>query len=308
MMEQKSESKIAKFYSQYPFPNIPLDKKRDIYETLIYKLISGISKKDLNNQGGRNIRILDAGCGTGELSLGLAGGKRSVLGIDSNKKSIEIAKMRAKKFNVDAKFKQFDFVKNNLPDSFFDFIFSIGVLHHTADPEKNFRKLIKSLKKGGYIIIGIYNPYGSLQVRLKRGILNLIAGDNFEKKVELYRKLFYRRELSRAEEVAVADAFANPYRRYYTFEELHQWFKSSNIEYLECVPAVEVSNNFKLIKALFTNIFKKKKIDLMATWQEIVSLDKSVNIWELSPPLNTATQLLWGLIGRGELINLIGRK
>src|SRR3989344_6089407 len=157
----------------------------------------------------KKAKILDVGCGTGETDLGLADGKRNILGIDNNIKSIEIAKQRAKKFKRKVQFKHFDFVKNNLPRNYYDFIYSIGVLHHTSEPEKNFKKLVKSLKMGGYITIGIYNPYGSFKVMLKRGVLKLLAGDDFEKKIEIYRRLFYRRPLTLQEKVAVADAFAN---------------------------------------------------------------------------------------------------
>lgn len=308
MKSQNNEAKIAKFYSQYPFPNIPLNKKRDIYETLLYKLISGLTKKYLDKYKGKKIKILDAGCGTGELSLGLSDGKREVLGIDNNKKSIDIAKKRIIKFKAKKiDFKHFDFVKEDLPKSYFDFIFSIGVLHHTTDPEGNFKRLLKSLKLGGYITIGIYNPYGSFKVRLKRGILKVLAGDNFEKKIEVYRKLFYRRSLTTTEKVAVADAFANPYRRYYTFEQLLMWFEKNNIEYLDSVPPIELTKNLKLIGKMIRNILLKRGKNLLDTWRE-VSYENSSKKWERSKIISFLTQLSWVVIGRGELINIVGRR
>lgn len=304
-----SESKIAKFYSQFPFPNVAILEKKDIYKTLIYELIYGLSKKYLDTYKNKKIKILDAGCGTGELSLGLANGIRDVLGIDINKKSLQIARSRALKFKITkVKFSEFNFVKAVLPKNYYDFIFSIGVLHHTAEPEKNFSRLVKALKIGGYITIGIYNPYGSLNVRLKRGILKILAGDNFEKKIEIYRKIFYRRELTISEKVAVADAFANPYRRYYTFEQLLVWFEENNIQFLDSAPSIEPSKNIKLIKVILKNILAGKQVNLMSIWQDIVYTHGSAKKWEISKPISFLTQLSWAVIGRGELINLIGRK
>lgn len=304
MNSLKNESEIAIFYSQYPFPNITLNKNEDIYQTLVYRLIYGLTKKYLEKY--KKIDILDVGCGTGELDLGLADGKRNILAIDNNKKSIEIAKLRAKKFKKKVKFKRFDFVKNNLPKNCYDFIFASGVLHHTAEPEKNFKKLLKSLKKDGYIMISTYNPYGSFKVRIRRLILKLLTSD-FEKKIEIYRRIFYRRPLSLQEKVAVADAFANPYRRYYTFEQLMSWFKRNKIEYLDSTPPIEISKNLMILKELIINSFFGKKVSLMDIWQK-VSYEKSGQDWERNPFLTTFIQFSWLFIGRGELINLVGRK
>lgn len=308
MKSKNSQSRIAEFYSQYPFPNIYFKKKSDIYETLIYKLINGLVKKYFKTKKGR-IKILDAGCGTGELALGFSEEGREILAVDVNGSSIEIAKKNAARFKIkEVTFKVLDFVKSDLPKKYFDFIFSIGVLHHTAEPEKNFSKLVKSLKKGGYITIGIYNPYGSLRVRIKRGILRLLAGDNFEKKIEIYRKIFYRRKLSVMEEVAVADAFANPYRRYYSFEQLIKWFEKNNIEYLDSAPSIELSKNIKLISMVIKNIIRGENMSLMSVWQDIMYKHGPTRKWEISKPISLLTQLSWAIIGRGELINIVGRK
>lgn len=309
MKQSKSEGNIARFYSEYPFPNVLITEKVDLYKTLIYELIHGLSCKYLDKYENKKMKILDAGCGTGELTLGLSDGKRDILGIDINQKSLEIARARAKKFRITkVKFKKFNFAKEELPKNYYDFIFSIGVLHHTHEPEKNFNKLVKALKKGGFITIGIYNPYGSFKVRLIRGLLNIIAGDNFEKKIEIYRRLFYRRELTITEKVAVADAFANPYRRYYTFEQLLKWFEKNNIQYLDSAPSIELSKNIKLIKIALRNILEGKRLSLMSIWQDIMYKHESAKKWEISKPIAILTQLSWAIIGRGELINIVGRK
>lgn len=309
MKQSKSEGNIARFYSEYPFPNVPITEKVDLYKTLIYELIHGLSCKYLDKYENKKMKILDAGCGTGELTLGLSDGKRDILGIDINQKSLEIARARAKKFRITkVKFKEFNFVKEELPKNFYDFIFSIGVLHHTLEPEKNFSRLVKALKKGGYVTIGIYNPYGSFKVRLIRGLLNIIAGDNSEKKIDIYRRLFYRRQLTVTEKAAVADAFANPYRRYFSFEQLLKWFEKNNIQYLDSAPSIELSKNIKLIKIIISNIMQGKNVSLMSVWQDIVYTHGLTKKWEISKPIALLTQLSWAIIGRGELINIVGRK
>ena len=39
----------------------------------------------------------------------------------------------------------------------FDVVICSGVLHHTSDPLTGFQSISKLVKKGGYIIIGLYN-------------------------------------------------------------------------------------------------------------------------------------------------------
>lgn len=55
-------------------------------------------------------------------------------------------------------------------DNIFDYIYSVGVLHHTPDCKKAFQKLPGLLKNGGEIAIWLYNAHnwqpGSLKERV----------------------------------------------------------------------------------------------------------------------------------------------
>ena len=54
----------------------------------------------------------------------------------------------------------------NLPlrEGTFDFIYSLGVLHHTPDPKKAFKALPHFLKSGGEISITLYSAYQKIFV------------------------------------------------------------------------------------------------------------------------------------------------
>lgn len=302
-------SKIPDFYKNYPFPNIKIAKRSDLYNTLIYNLVYGLTKKYLDKYQGKKIKILDIGCGTGELPLGLAKLNCQIAAVDLNDNSLNVARLRAKNFSIrNINFKKADFVKDKFPLNYYDVVFSIGVLHHLKNPEENFEKLTKLVKVGGLIVIGIYNPYGSFKVRIIRGILKILAGENFDKKIEIYRKLFYRRPLTETEKVAMADAFANPYRRYYTFEALLNWFKDNNIQYLDSTPPIELSKNIKLTIKVLKNRIEGKKLNLMRQWQDMTYQSGETNGWEIIKPISMLTQLSWVVPGRGELINLVGRR
>ena len=47
----------------------------------------------------------------------------------------------------------------------FDFVISIGVVHHTDDPDKTISNLIKHIKPGGKLILWVYSQEGNLFMR-----------------------------------------------------------------------------------------------------------------------------------------------
>ena len=103
--------------------------------------------------------ILDAGCGTGRHSYFSSkfGGK--VIAIDLSN-AVETAKEINKDKNVEIV--QADIYNLPFKDNTFDFIYSIGVIHHLPDPSKGVESLIKKLKPGKQISIWLYGYENSL--------------------------------------------------------------------------------------------------------------------------------------------------
>lgn len=110
---------------------------------------TGFEKKELKGK-----LVLDAGCGMGRFAEIAANYGAEVIGIDLS-------------FAVDAAYQNLDkrrkchFIQAdifNLPfkEETFDFIFSIGVLHHTPNTEKAFRQLPPFLRKGGKLAVWVY--------------------------------------------------------------------------------------------------------------------------------------------------------
>ena len=62
---------------------------------------------------------------------------------------------------------------------FFDVIISNGVLHHTENPKLAFIELTKYLKKGGYIVIGLYHRYGRIYKKISQFLINTF-GNSFK--------------------------------------------------------------------------------------------------------------------------------
>ena len=100
--------------------------------------------------------ILDLGCGTGELSAflaGLVGPEGKVIGVDSDKERIKVARQSH------SKIKNLSFVDANAFDfpgigcGSYDLIFSNHVIHWIANKQQVFKNMMGSLKIGGKIAI-----------------------------------------------------------------------------------------------------------------------------------------------------------
>ncbi len=110
---------------------------------------------------GRPLDVLVAGCGTGRQAILWAHGlgpKERVLAVDISRASIAYGLRMARSLKVpNIRFLQADILDLAGLEQDFDFITSVGVLHHMADPVKGWRVLVDCLRPGGTMHIGLYS-------------------------------------------------------------------------------------------------------------------------------------------------------
>lgn len=101
-------------------------------------------------------RILDAGCGKGELLLFMKRKGYEVYGIDYSPQSIKIAKELMKRFRIPAVIKRRDVRDTSFPQATFDYVISSDVIEHLDDNDAVvdfFNESFRILKKGGTLYV-----------------------------------------------------------------------------------------------------------------------------------------------------------
>lgn len=145
-------------FDTHPGHGIQSKKEKDAWKDVFREIFP---EKDL--------KILDVGCGTGELSLLFAEMGHKVTGIDISKNMLEIAKSKARTSKANVSFEIGDAENPTYNSSSFDIVFNRHLLWTLPNPEKAIKNWSRVLKNGGKVIIidGVWDD-GSIEIRIRR--------------------------------------------------------------------------------------------------------------------------------------------
>ena len=134
--------------------------------------------RKINKQPSDKISILDIGCGTGRISIGIAKktDKATVHAVDISENMLKIALKNAREERLDKRivFLKADGKKLDFKDNFFDIIMCSNMLHHQKDPVYLLNEMRRVVKKDGYIIIrDVVRPSSEVILNLFVGIFGL---------------------------------------------------------------------------------------------------------------------------------------
>lgn len=121
-----------------------------------------------------NPEILIAGCGTGQEAclLALQYPESNITAVDLSRASLGYARLRAAEAGCrNIRFAQADILKLGQLDARFDFIESVGVLHHMEDPSAGLAVLKSLLRPGGVMHLGLYSRAGRVAVNAARTLI-----------------------------------------------------------------------------------------------------------------------------------------
>ena len=127
------------------------------------------------------LRVLDAGCGTGDSTICMAEQLRDtgarVTALDFSSASLDITRQRAGVRGLD----NIDYVEAPLEElprlgvGEFDFALCSGVLHHLASPERGLEALRAVLKPDGGIAVMVYSRYGRAPLYMMQELMRALA-------------------------------------------------------------------------------------------------------------------------------------
>jgi SAM-dependent methyltransferase len=226
---------VRSFYEHAPFPAYPpgaslswlrARAERSEFARLVDHAISG------------DARILDLGCGTGQMSLYLARARRVIIGADLARGSLQLGAAAARRFQLDqVQFVETDLHRPGLREGAFDVVYSSGVLHHTPDPRAAFSRIARLVRPGGMIILGLYNTFARIPFRLRR----LVAWLSGYRWIPFDPVLCDRENEPARREAWLRDQYRHPEEHRHTLAEVQAWFAENGFEYIRAYPSAMLS-------------------------------------------------------------------
>jgi SAM-dependent methyltransferase len=203
--------------------------------------------------------VLDAGCGMGRYLNVCRRHECEVVGMDLSEAADRARELAQDACNVS--FVQGDLMRPPFPPESFDFIYSVGVIHHTPDARAAHASLARLLKPGGTLAVWVYVRHAAW----KEAINSSLRGITTRLPVPLLYRLSYLgvplgwvklqcadrpvlQWLNRFTPFVAArprwqdrltdtfDWYSAPYQSHHTVEEVAEWFKQTGFGDIRVLP------------------------------------------------------------------------
>jgi SAM-dependent methyltransferase len=200
----------------------------------------------------RGKRVLDVGVGAGRFADVAARWGADVVGVDISY-AVESSRENLSKYPT-AQVVQGDIFKLPFADESFDYIFSIGVLHHTPDCHAAFAALPRLLRPGGQVAIWLYNAYADnlrvntfyrelaqkLPPQVLYALCHLAVPGYYVFKVPVLRSVLHHlvptpssHKDPRWRILDTYDWYSPKYQSRHTYPEVFEWFREAGLVDIE---------------------------------------------------------------------------
>lgn len=244
---------VAQLYNTYPFPPDPLSDAPPPGYNWRWTWVAAHSFCTGRAPDREDIRILDAGCGTGNGTDYLVhlNPQAQVTAIDLSEGALNVARERCRRSGATrVEFLQMPLEEaaSQLPGEF-DLINCVGVLHHLPNPIAGIQSLAQKLAPGGLFHIFVYGALGRWEIQRMQGAIALLQGGqrgDYRDGVAVGRELFatlpsdnplVQREQERwagenRRDECFADMYVHPCEVDYTIPTLFELIDAAGLEFV----------------------------------------------------------------------------
>ena len=193
---------VSAFYDRFPYPGDPLQDGpppgynwRWCVDSAVAAVRGTLPPRQAGT-GARPWRILDAGCGTGVSSDYLChlNPGASLLAVDISAGALAVARERMRRSGAAAQVRELRIEQRSLLDltgeGSFDYINSVGVLHHLDRPLEGLRALSALLRPDGLLHLFLYADAGRWEIHRSQRALALMQVGSGAEGLRLGRELF----------------------------------------------------------------------------------------------------------------------
>lgn len=247
---------VSAFYDRFPYPGDPLQDGpppgynwRWCVDSAVAFATGAVPERP--GLDGRGWRILDAGCGTGVSSDYLChlNPGASVLAVDISAGALAVARERTRRSGAAARVAELRLEQRSLLDLAgegpFDYINSVGVLHHLRQPEAGLAALADLLRPGGLLHLFLYADGGRWEIHRTQRALAALGVGTGEEGLRLGRRLLaelpesnrlrrhheQRWALDTAADANFADMYLHPQETSYSLERLLTFVAGAGLEF-----------------------------------------------------------------------------
>ena len=305
---------VSAFYDRFPYPGDPLQDGpppgynwRWCHDSVLAFVRGGLPSQD-SNLG--SLRILDAGCGTGVSTDYLChfNPGAEVLAVDISAGALDVARERLRRSGGAEQVRSLRQEQRSLLDledeGCFDYINSVGVLHHLRDPLAGLKALGQHLAPQGLLHLFLYADAGRWEIHRTQQVLELldagIGADGLRLGRELLSDLPETNRLRRTHEqrwaldthadANFADMYLHPQETSYDLERLMALIKSSGL-YFAGFSNPSVWDPARLLKGELLS--RAQSLPLSDQWTLVEQLDPDISHFEFFVSAQPVHPLRW---------------
>ena len=291
---------VSAFYDRFPYPGDPLqDGPPPGYNwrwcvDAAYAACSGaVAPRPAD---GVPLRVLDAGCGTGVSTDYLAhlNPGAEILAVDISPGTLEVARERVRRSGgrqqAQVRIENCSLLELE-GEGPFDYINSVGVLHHLRQPEAGLKALAALLKPGALLHLFLYADGGRWEIHRTQRALTAMGVGTGEQGLRLGRQLLaelpehnrlrrhheQRWAIDCAADANFADMYLHPQETSYNLARLMAFVASADLEFAG-FSNPQVWDPARLLQGELLD--RAKALPPLQQWQLVEDLDPDISHFE----------------------------